>query len=97
MSPEQTGATIRRCQETGYLPNGTRECLLCHDTCPDEPMFVGFWIPEKSLQRRIGCSEERIASGGARTVLYMVCPTCFERPSMADEVEDTILQKGSVQ
>ena len=97
MTVEQIQKAIKRSQETGYLPNGTRECLLCGDSCPDEPMFVGLFIPTKRGARRLGCSEERLARGGNRTVSYMVCPTCFERPSMADEVEDTILQKVSVQ
>lgn len=97
MSPEKIMEIVKQCQETGYMPNGTRQCLLCGDSCPDEPMFVGFWMPGKQLQRRLGCSEERITTGGSRNVLYMVCPTCFERPSMADEVEDTILRRVSVQ
>jgi len=97
MSPEQLQKAIKRCQQTGCLPDGGRQCLLCGDTCPDEAMFVGLWIPPPSLRRRIGCSEERIANGGTRTVLYQVCPTCFERPSMADEVDNTILQRVSVQ
>ena len=97
MSPEQIMEVIERCKQTGYLPNGTRKCLLCNSTCPDEPMFVGLWIPGKKLQRRLGCTEERLRNGGARTLLYLVRPICYGRPSMADEVEDIILRRGSVQ
>jgi hypothetical protein len=97
MNPDQIYEVIQRCQKTGYLPDGTRRCLLCGDACPDEPMFVGLWIPGKGLHRRLGCTEERLANGGSRVVVYMVCQICFDSPCMADEVEDTILQRVTVQ
>jgi hypothetical protein len=97
MSPEQINEVIKRCQETGYLPNGTRHCLLCGDSCPDELMFVCLWIPEKRTQRRLGGSEKRLAHGGARTVLYLICPDCMERPTLSGDVEAEILKRGSVQ
>jgi len=97
MSPEQIREVINRCRETGYLPNGTRVCLLCGDSCPDEPMFVGLWIPEKSAQRRLGCSQERLAKGGARTVLYINCTECLKRPTLYEDVAATILSKARVQ
>jgi hypothetical protein len=97
MSPEQIGETISRCQETGYLPDGSRKCLLCADQCPDEPMYVGMWVADKATQRRLGCSEERLANGGGRVVLYQLCPGCFERPSAYEAVEAEILRQVSVQ
>jgi hypothetical protein len=97
MSPEQIMEVVEQCRQTGYLPDGTRQCLLCNSSCPDEPMFVGLWIPGKQLQRRLGCAEQRRRNGGARTVLYLVCPTCYHRPSMEDEVENIILRRVSVQ
>lgn len=96
MTPEQIKEVISRCQETGHLPNGTRVCLLCGDST-DEEMLVGFWIPETSNQRRLGCAEQRLARGGARTVLYMICSECIEKPTLYEDVETTILKQAGVQ
>lgn len=97
MAPDKIAEIIKRCIATGRLPSGSRGCLLCGDNYPDEPMLVGVWLAGKELQRRLGCSKERLADGGARVIVYVVCPTCFDRPTMAEEVEDVILQKGGVQ
>jgi len=97
MSPEQILKTINASCETGYLPNGTRACLLCGDTCPDDPMFVGMWIPESRLQRRLGCSQECLAKGGSRVLLYLLCQACFDRPTSYEEVAAKILKDASVQ
>jgi hypothetical protein len=95
MTPGEVGKLILECKRTGYLPDGSRSCILCGDHCPDEPMFTGVWIPfGKQLQRRLGCSEERLANGGGRVILYMVCPTCFERPTRNEDVEREILKRG---
>jgi hypothetical protein len=83
------------CRERGTLPNGNRECLLCRKS-PDEMIF-GLWMPcGKSIHSRLGCSKERIATGGGRVVLYMLCPNCFEKPNTPDEVAQRILKVASV-
>jgi hypothetical protein len=98
MSPEQVAEIVKACRETGYLPNGSRACLLCGDQCPDEPMFVGVWFAdEKKRQRRIGCSEERLANGGGRLLVYQVCQSCFERPTRNEDVDAEILKRMGVQ
>jgi hypothetical protein len=68
-----------------------------NDHSPHEPMFVGLWIPPKDLQRRLGCSPERLTKGGSRIVIYMICPGCLQRPTLAEDVADKILSKWSVQ
>jgi hypothetical protein len=98
MSPEQIAEVIKRSQEVGCLPDGSRLCILCGDTCPDEPMYTGLWIPfGKKLQRRVGCSEERLANGGNRVVLYMLCPACYERATRNESVETEILRRVTAQ
>jgi hypothetical protein len=97
MGPEQVNEMIERCRQTGYMPDGTRACLLCGDHSPHEAMFVGLWIPPKDLQRRRGCLPERLTKGGSRIVIYMICPGCFQLPTLADDVVDKILSKWSVQ
>jgi hypothetical protein len=89
--------TLRFCTETGRLPNGTRACLLCGDTCLDEPMFTGMLVAGRDMSRRLGCSEERMAAGGGRVVIYQLCQDCFDRPNSADEVDARILKRASVQ
>lgn len=97
MTLDQVAELVKTCKETGYLPDGSRRCLLCGDQCPDEPMFTGVWFPGgKKLQRRLGCSAERLSNGGARVMLYMVCQTCFDRPTRNDDVEAEILKRVSV-
>ena len=96
MKPEDLARIVKRCIDTGYLPDGSRACLLCSDN-PNETMFVGLWLPSKKLQRRIGCSEERLSSGGSRLILYMVCQTCFESPNSDEEIETKLMKLGCVQ
>jgi hypothetical protein len=89
--------TVNFCRETGHLPDGTRACLLCADTCPDEAMLVGVWVPiGESLNRRLGCSEERLSAGGGRVVVYQLCQTCFERPTSFEDVDAAILKRAGV-
>jgi hypothetical protein len=89
--------TVNFCRETGYLPDGSRRCLLCADTCPNEAMFVGLWVPVgKSMNRRLGCSEERLSAGGGRVVLYQLCQSCFDRPNSVEEVDNKILKDAGV-
>jgi hypothetical protein len=89
--------TLNFCRETGHLPDGSRACLLCADTCPDEAMPVGVWVPiGESLQRRLGCSEERLSSGGARVIVYQLCPACFDGPNREEDVEAEILKRAGV-
>jgi hypothetical protein len=88
---------IDGCRRTGHLPDGSRKCLLCADGCPDEAMVVGVWIANKETQRRVGCSAERLANGGARFILYQLCPRCFESPSRNGDVDTKILRLVSVQ
>ena len=89
--------TLRSCIATGRLPNGKRACLLCGATCPEEPMLTGLCIPGPDGSRRLGCSKERIASGGGRVVIYQLCPSCYDRPNLDDEVEAKILRQAGVQ
>jgi hypothetical protein len=96
MKLEQVRGIIETSQKTGYLPDGSRSCILCVDTCPDEPMYVGLWFPG-GMQRRLGCSEERLSKGGGRIVLYQLCQECFDRPNKVVEVEDAILKRVTVQ
>jgi hypothetical protein len=98
MTSEQVQKVVKSCIEIGYLPNGSRKCLLCGASPADEPMIVGVWLPAgKELQRRLGCSEERLANHGGRVILYQLCLTCFERPNKEEEVEAKILKRRGVQ
>lgn len=98
MNPEQAHEIVKACRETGYLPDGSRSCILCGDGSLDEPMFLGVWLPvSKKLQHRLGCSKERLANGGGRIILYMVCQACFDRPTMSEDVETEILKLAGVQ
>ena len=97
MSPEQVRETIDRVRKTGHLPDGSCACLLCKDTCPDEAMFVGVFIANLEHQHRIGCSEQRLANGGRRLIIYQLCPSCFEVPTRNEDVEVKIFRKVSVQ
>jgi len=97
MHPDQVAQIIKKCQKTGRLPDGSRRCLLCSDSCPHEPMYVGVWIAEPSIQRRIGFPEEKLAKGGRRVVMYQLCPSCFERPTRTEDVEAELLKQVSVQ
>jgi hypothetical protein len=97
MSPDKIIEVFKCAQETGCLPNGKRNCLLCLDPCPDEEMVVGLWVPQKKLQRMLGCSQERLDRGGARVVLYMICLQCFERPTLEADIAATLLRRGTAQ
>jgi hypothetical protein len=95
--PEQIEKIVKNVTETGYLPDGSRKCLLCSDTCPNEAMFVGVFIANQEHQTRIGYSKKKLAKGGRRLIVYQLCPTCFERPSRNEDVETKIMSEVSVQ
>jgi hypothetical protein len=97
MSPEKVREVIDRCVRAGHLPDGSRGCLLCNDTCPDEPIYTGVFIANREHQRRIGCSKQRLANGGSRFVIYQLCPICFESPTRNEDVEKEIFRRVSVQ
>lgn len=98
MTPKQAREIVAECRRTGRLPDGSRSCLLCGDGCHNEAMFVGIWIPDgRDRQRRLGCSEERLANGGGRVILYQLCQDCFERPTRNEDVVTEILKRASVQ
>jgi hypothetical protein len=97
MLPEKAREMIDACRKSGYLPNGTRSCLLCSDGCPDEAMFVGVWIADKKTQHRLGAPAEKLANGGGRIILYQLCPSCFERPTRNEDVETEILKRAGIQ
>lgn len=96
IGPEQIKEVIETATKTGYLPDGSRKCLLCSDTCPDEAMFVGVFIADPEFQARIGYSKKKLAKGGKRLILYQLCPTCFERPSRNEDVEAKIMAEMEV-
>ena len=94
MRNEDIMATVRRCQDEGRLPDGSNTCLLCGQ----EGTHVAMWIPEgKELQRQFGCPKERLASGGARVMLYMLCDNCVESPTQLEDAERVLLRKMRVQ
>jgi hypothetical protein len=95
--PEQLKTTIDHIRETGHLPDGSRSCLLCDDTCPNEAMLVGVFTADRDYQRRIGYPAKKLAKGGRRFVLYQRCPSCYERPSRDEEVDTKIMSRLGVQ
>jgi hypothetical protein len=97
VGPDQVDKLIKQVRETGRLLDGSRSCLLCSDTCPDEEMFVGVFIADPETQTRIGYSKKKLAKGGRRLILYQLCPTCFERPSRNEDVETKIMSQMGVQ
>lgn len=97
MRLEELAGVLDRVRKTGRLPDGTRACLLCGDACPHEAMFVGLWFPSKTMQKRIGCSEERLRNGGSRIVIYQLCAGCMENPTSTEDVEDALLKQAGVQ
>jgi hypothetical protein len=97
MSPEKVAKIVKECMRHGRLPDGSRKCLLCGDVHSHEPMFVGVWIADTNLQRRLGCSEGILANGGRRMILYMLCTSCFDRPTRTEDVETEILRRLGVQ
>ena len=88
---------VKQVHSTGHLLDGTRACLLCNDSCPDEVMIVGVFLANREHQQRIGCSPERLARGGARFLIYQLCPGCMEQPTVYEDVEVEILRRATVQ
>lgn len=97
MNLEQLEEAINRVRKTGHLPDGSRSCLLCSSTCPNEAMFVGVFVADREHQSRIGYSEEKLAKGGRRFILYQLCPTCYKCPTRNESVETKIMSQMSVQ
>jgi hypothetical protein len=97
MGPEKVEELVSGVRKHGCLPDGSRACLLCEDTCPGEPMFVGVFIADRESQRRIGCPPEKLVNGGGRVIIYQLCPSCYESPTRNEDVEAEILRRMSVQ
>jgi hypothetical protein len=92
--PKNVLDIIALVEETRRLPDGSSQCILCSNPHPEA---VGVWWPDERNQRRIGCAAERLADGGARLVVYLICEVCLARPTSGDEVEVEIVKRVGVQ
>ena len=97
MGPEKIKEVLAAVEIGGYLPDGTRACLLCSDTCPNEAMYVGMWIADTENQRRLGYPKEKLRNGGRRVIVYQLCTDCFDKPTRTTDVETEILRRVGVQ